>query len=175
MRLLTTLYTSIVVHPRNQVITTWYRLSIVIRKTFAPANAKLTEEVKVEENSIKCRNCGYFVNYTPDNTVIFYFTDYPWYSAAQTYCHHCDYKQALFLFPNLEWEIRWAIENEIGFIELDGLPPEHVLDSFSNTFPDMVCYSEVTEAQEKEVAFFAWVMEHDPIERWFDEEADTDE
>jgi hypothetical protein len=136
----------------------------------------ITEEVKMsdEQNYIWCRYCERLVLYSSHNTTIIYFKDYPWYSAAQTKCEHCGKDQSLFLTDNLDWELAWAIENDLGFITLVGFPPQEVLDAFDRVYPEYPHIHLLSESEEKEVLFFAWVMEHDPIERWFDGQADQD-
>ena len=88
--------------PLSQVIMTCVRQSTDTDREFVPA---IFEEVEMSDefNYIWCRECGRLVHYTPANTVIYFFVDYVWYTAAETHCHYCDYKQALFLIDNLDW------------------------------------------------------------------------
>lgn len=121
-----------------------------------------------ELNYIWCRNCDRLVHYTPSNTVIYFFKDYPWYSAAETHCHYCDYKQALFLVENLQWELDWAIDNDLGFIMLDGLPPKHIRESFGRIYPDLPNYKDLTTGEDAIVVYFGYLLESTDPEEWFD-------
>lgn len=174
MKSVTTYFINVLSRLKNQLITRCVRLLTAISKRYVLVPDELMEGVMMEDNYIFCKECGEKVFYTPTNTVIYYFVEYPWYSVAQSVCE-CDRVQAYFLINNLEWELRWAIENDIGFVEMEGLPPENVLESFRNTMPDYPQYRVLSEQQEKEILFFAWVMEHDPIERWFDGQAEEDD
>lgn len=122
-----------------------------------------------EINYIWCRECGKLVYYTPANTVIYYFKDYPWYSAAETHCPYCDYKQALFLINNLEWELGWAIENDLGFIILDGFPPENIAESFEKLYPEAPSYHELNTGENAIVEYFSYLLDSTDPEEWFDE------
>ena len=120
-----------------------------------------------EQNRIKCRNCGEWVYYTPANTVIYWWPDYLWYSIAQTVCDHCDYRQACFLLDNLEWELNWAVENDLGFIEMEGLPQDDVLEAFKEIYPNFVTYHELTEQEQAWVDYLAYLLDYVPEDEWF--------
>lgn len=125
-----------------------------------------------ELNYIWCRECGNLVHYTPHNTTIIYFKDYPWYSFAQTKCEHCEYTQGLFLTNNLEWELKWAIEHDLGFITMEGFPPDAVMESFEKVYPEYPHYHFLSNSEENEVLFFGYLLQNTDPEEWFDEEAD---
>lgn len=120
-----------------------------------------------EQNRIKCRNCGEWVYYTPANTVIYWWPDYLWYSIAQTVCDHCDYRQACFLLDNLEWELNWAVKNDLGFIEMEGLPQDDVLEAFKEIYPNHVTYRELTDMEDASVDYLAYLMDTVPEDEWF--------
>lgn len=120
-----------------------------------------------EQNRIKCRNCGEWVYYTPANTVIYWWPDYLWYSIAQTVCDHCDYRQACFLLDNLEWELNWAIENDLGFIEMEGLPQDDVLEAFHELYPKYVTYHELSANEQAWVDYLAYLLDTVPQDEWF--------
>ena len=122
-----------------------------------------------EFNYIWCRECGRLVHYTPANTVIYFFVDYVWYTAAETHCHYCDYKQALFLIDNLDWELEWAIENDIGFIEIDGIPPVHIRESFGRVYPGLPNYKDLTTGEDAIALYFGYLLNTLPEEEWFDD------
>lgn len=134
-------------------------------RDFVPA----TDEwcVMDEQNRIKCRNCGEWVYYTPANTVIYWWPEYLWYSLAQTICDYCEYRQACFLLDNLEWELNWAIHNELGFIEMEGLPQEDILRAFKEIFPNFVSYHELTEIEQAYVEYLAYLLDSVPEGEWF--------
>jgi hypothetical protein len=121
-----------------------------------------------EQNRIKCRNCGEWVYYTPANTVIYWWPDYLWYSIAQTVCDYCDYRQACFLLDNLEWELNWAVANELGFVEMEGLPQDDVLDAFKEIYPNHVTYHELSEQEQAWVDYLAYLLDFLPQDRWFE-------
>jgi hypothetical protein len=131
----------------------------------------IPEEVNMSDeiNYIWCRECGNLVHYTSENTTIVFFPDYPWYSFAQTECGHCNYKQALFLTNNLEWELAWAIKHDLGFITLDGFPPEQVMESFDEVYPEFVHYHLLSESEENQVLFFGYLLENTDPKEWFNE------
>jgi hypothetical protein len=120
-----------------------------------------------EQNRIKCRNCGEWVYYTPANTVIYWWPEYLWYSIAQTVCDHCDYRQACFLLDNLEWELNWAIANELGFIEMEGLPQDDVLEAFKEIYPKFVTYHELSKKEQAWVDYLAYLLDSVPQDEWF--------
>jgi len=141
------------------------RLSIFTRRDYVPVIDEWS--VMDEQNRIKCRNCGEWVYYTPANTVIYWWPDYLWYSIAQTVCDHCEYRQACFLLDNLEWELNWAVANELGFIEMEGLPHQEVLDAFKEFFPNFVTYHELSDNEQAWVDYFAYLMDYVPQDEWF--------
>ena len=120
-----------------------------------------------EQNRIKCRNCGEWVYYTPANTVIFWWPEYLWYSLAYTVCDHCEYRQGCFLLNNLEWELNWAIANDLGFIEMEGLPQDDVLEAFKEIYPNFVTYHELSEIEQAHVDYLAYLMDSVPQDEWF--------
>lgn len=134
-------------------------------RDFVPA----TDEwcVMDEQNRIKCRNCGEWVYYTPANTVIYWWPEYLWYSIAQTVCDHCEYRQACFLLDNLEWELNWAIKNELGFVEMEGLPQDDVLEAFKEIYPNFVTYRELSDMEQAHVDYLAYLLDVTPQDEWF--------
>lgn len=141
------------------------RLSIYTTEDFVPVPDEWS--VMDEQNRIKCRNCGEWVYYTPANTVIYWWPDYLWYSIAQTICDHCDYRQACFLLDNLEWELNWAIENDLGFVEMEGLPQDDVLEAFHELYPKFVTYHELSANEQAWVDYLAYLMDTIPQDEWF--------
>lgn len=123
-----------------------------------------------EDNYIYCRRCFEPTFYTVANTIIFFFKDYRWYSCAQTICDRCQFQQSFFLYPELDWELRWAIKHDIGFIVIDGKPEAHqaIYDSFHDFFPDFLQERELSELEEKEILYLHWLIEHYDT-RFFDE------
>lgn len=120
-----------------------------------------------EQNRIKCRNCGVWVYYNPQNTVIYWWPDYLWYSIAQTTCDDCGYAQACFLVDNLDWELSWAIEHDLGFIEMEGLPKDDILEAFKQIYPNFVTYHELSDNEQAWVDYFAYLMDYVPQDEWF--------
>ena len=119
------------------------------------------------ENIIVCRKCDEDISYTPANTVIYFYKDYPWYSVAQTVCDHCNFKQALFLLENLEWELRWAIANDLGFIEKYGFPSDGVLSAFHNLYEDFPRYHKLDSKENAQVNYIVYLMDSLPPDEWF--------
>ena len=141
------------------------RLSIFTTRDSVPVPDEWS--VMNEQNRIKCRNCGEWVYYTPANTVIYFWPDYLWYSVAQTVCDLCDYTQACFLIDNLEWELNWAVANDIGFIEMEGLPAEHILEAFHELYPSHVTYHELSDKEQAWVDYLAYLLDSVPQDEWF--------
>jgi hypothetical protein len=159
--------------PLSQVITICVKQSTDTDRESVPV---IPEEVNMSDelNYIWCRECGRLVYYTPANTVIYFFVDYVWYTAAETHCPYCDYKQALFLIENLDWELEWAIENDLGFIEIDGIPPVHIRDSFARVYPEYPNYKDLTDEEEAEVLFFGYLLKNTDQKEWFNGQTDKD-
>ncbi len=122
-----------------------------------------------EQNYIWCRYCEKLVLYSSQNTIIVYFKDYPWYSAAQTTCEHCGKAQSLFLTDNLDWELGWAIHNDLGFITLEGIPPQEVMDAFDRVYPEYPHMHILNSSEENEVSFFEYLLENVDPEEWFND------
>ena len=141
------------------------RRYITTEKDFVPVIDEWS--VMDEQNRIKCRNCGEWVYYTPANTIIYWWPDYLWYSIANTVCDHCEYSQACFLLDNLEWELNWAIHNELPFIEMEGLPNNEILDAFKEFFPNFVTYHELSDKEQAWVDYLAYLLDSVPQDEWF--------
>jgi hypothetical protein len=125
-----------------------------------------------EANYIHCRGCGKLVHYTPANTVIFFFQDCRWYSAAQTICDFCGRRQSFFLYPNLDWELDWAVAHDLGFIIIEGKPEKHanVYEEFHEFYPDFPQERTLTALDEKQIAFLAWLLDYYGVRFFGDEE-----
>jgi hypothetical protein len=141
------------------------RLSIFTTRDFVPVPDDWS--VMNEQNRIKCRNCGEWCYYTPANTVIYWWPEYLWYSVAQTVCDHCDYRQACFLLDNLEWELNWAIANDLGFVEMEGLPQDDVLEAFKEIYPNHITYHELSANEQAWVDYLAYLLDTVPQDEWF--------
>lgn len=115
-----------------------------------------------EENFVTCPECHRVVHYTPANTVIFYFQDAPWYTVGQTICDHCNRQQAVFLWSNLSWELRWAITHDLGIIAIEGAPEKyaHVYEAFHEYNEGYPHFHELTPWQEKLCLYLAWLLNH---------------
>lgn len=121
-----------------------------------------------EVNFIRCRRCQKIVHYTPANTVIYFYTEYRWYSVAQTICDFCQHPQACFLVRNLDWEIRWAIENDLGFVMIQEMPSDEVMEAFHELYPEYPRLHELEDNEDALVQYFAYLLDTDPEEKWFD-------
>lgn len=121
----------------------------------------------IEVNFITCRQCDSTIYYTPASTVIYYYSDYPRYSVAQSYCDVCDLKQAVFLYENLEWELHWAIANDLGFITKEGLPSKLILETFHKLYPDELVDHHLTEKEVNLVGYLTYLMESVSPDEWF--------
>lgn len=157
------IFTASLLLSRRSAICGW--LSTYTTRDFVPAIDEWS--VMDEQNRIKCRNCGEWVYYTPANTIIYWWPDYLWYSIANTVCDHCEYSQACFLLDNLEWELNWAIHNELPFIEMEGLPNNEILDAFKEFFPNFVTYHELSDKEQAWVDYLAYLLDSVPQDEWF--------
>lgn len=137
---------------------------------------ELEDEVEEdEENAIICAKCETVVHYSPANTVIFYFQDAPWYTVAQTICENCNAQQSLFIWKNLSWELRWAAAHDLGFVMIEGAPEKytHVYEAFHEYYEGYPRFRELTEWQEKECLFLAWLLNHYDSAFFSDDEGGT--
>ena len=125
------------------------------------------DDETIEVNRIKCRKCKKWVYYSTANTVIYWWPKYLWYTIAQTICDKCDYRQACFLVDNLKSEVEWAINNNIGFVEQEGLPSNNVLKSFHEFYPDHATYHRLSAKEQSLVGYLAYLMDSVPQNEWF--------
>lgn len=125
------------------------------------------DELYEETNHIVCNHCGKMVFYTVQNTQLIVFRDYIWYSAANTECDYCEYKQAVFILERLDWELEWAKNNGLDIFVIAGIPPEAVLQAFSLEYPNMPIMHNLDKKEEFQVSEFAFLLETEPYENWF--------
>lgn len=126
------------------------------------------EEELDETNHIICRECGAFVYYTPDNTIIYYWLEHPYYSVATTDCDQCDFRQTIFLHEKLEWELDWAARHELNFVIKKGYPPDNVVAGFQSMYPDYPIDHELTKHEVNEVMFLSYLLDHTEPEEFDD-------
>lgn len=116
-----------------------------------------------EPNRARCNSCGLVFDLDPSNTVVYHYTKQPWFSWQQIICPQCHLVNGLFIVTNLEWELEYCRENEIGFITED-FPPEKVVEQYER-FYKVVPLEEkdLTGYEEKEVMFWAWLLNHEGV------------
>jgi len=148
----------------------WYIINAILAR-FDLEIVQLEEkedEMLPETNQITCRNCDRVVFYTPSNTTIYWWSDYAWYSLATTQCYDCDYKQGFFLVERLDWELQWAKTNGLDIVVLPGIPPQHIVKAFHETFPKFVAYRELSKMEEADILFFGYLLETTQPKDWFE-------
>lgn len=116
-----------------------------------------------EPNRARCNSCGLVFDLDPSNTVVYHYTKQPWFSWQQIICPQCHLVNGLFIVTNLEWELEYCRENEIGFITED-FPPEKVVEQYER-FYKVVPLEEkgLSGFEEKEVMFWAWLLNRDGV------------
>lgn len=118
---------------------------------------------------IDCDNCGRKNVLTEANCVLHVFIRQPAFSWCQVLCKKCEAPLDFFFAPD-EWEnhLQLVIQSGVGIIEeewIDEITYEQYLQVWGK---DLVAH-ELTTYQDKEIAFFRYLMDVDPVERWFDE------
>jgi len=116
-----------------------------------------------EPNRARCSNCGLVFDLDPSNTVVYHYTCQPWFSWQQIICPQCELVNGLFIVGNFDWEMRYCIAAEIGFIT-EEFAPQAVVDSYTK-FYKIVPLEEkdLSGFEEKEVMFWAWLLNRDGV------------
>lgn len=123
----------------------------------------------MSENRAVCVKCGQQFSLNPGNAVVHFYEKQPWFTWQQLICTHCGHQRGAFIIDNYDWEMRWCVDNDIGFITEDFAPPE-VVAMYTDVYHIVVVEShDLTPYEEKEVAFFHWIIEHDHYEGWWDD------
>lgn len=121
-----------------------------------------------DPNAINCSRCGRTVHLTPKNAVLHRYLAQPWMTHWVVVCKQCEQYHRCFCRSNYQWESDWAERNQVGVVT-EMFAPDPIVESFEEAFKiQSIPQQELTPSQEKEMLFFRWLMEHDPIERWFD-------
>lgn len=145
----------------------WYLINSILARFNLEVIQNGSDKMLPETNQIICRGCDRVVLYTRENTTIFWWTDYTWYSLATTECYDCTLKQGWFIFERLDWELQWAKDNGLDIVVLSGLPPPHIITAFHRTYPELVEFHEITQAEESEIKFFGYLLKTIKDTNWF--------
>lgn len=122
-----------------------------------------------DPNTITCIRCNKTIWLSEANAVFYLFTVQPWCSYWMVICDNCQTPHRCFVRDNLQKEYEWAQRNKVGVIT-EQFPDSEQLSAYECTF-DLHPLSphDLSDFEEKEVAFFAWLINHDHYERWWDE------
>ena len=123
-------------------------------------------------NTVQCQRCGVVVHLDPAVAVMYLFLKQPWVSYWMVICPRCHQPMRCFIRDNLQWEHEWAERNDIGIITED-FPSADELSGFEACYGlNALAEHELTPYEEKEVAFFEWILNRDHYEKWWEEMGD---
>ena len=119
-----------------------------------------TSEYRQHEN---CSQCGAEQEMTRQNTMTYEYTKQPECNNILMLCWECDALTRVFLTEN-SGTLDYAKSH--GFrIETNEYPPEAVYDMWLDVMDiHLIPSQEVSEHQDKEIKFLAYMLEHDLIQ-----------
>ena len=127
------------------------------------------EEVNMKRAVINCNHCGKKNVLTEANCVLHLFTRQPAFSWCEVLCKKCEAPLDFFFDP-IEWidHLKTVFDSGVGVIEEEWID-QTTYEQYLDVWGQHLVVHELTPHQDKEIAFFRYLMDVDPVERWFDE------
>lgn len=118
---------------------------------------------------IACLHCGKSNVATEDNVILHVYTRQPAFSWCEMTCDHCDEESEFFFAPGT-WEdnLRAVISSGASLLTEEWVD-DKTYGEYLDTWGKHLKGQDLTDYQEKEILFFAWLLNNDAPERWFDD------
>lgn len=117
---------------------------------------------------MNCQICGKKNRLNEKNTVLHVFTRQPAFSWCELICDHCETHQEFFFHPT-EWSkhLEAVIESKVGLIE-EMWVDDKTYCEYLDTWWTGGEVRELTDQDEKNIKFLAWLLQHYDT-RFFDD------